>query len=207
MRFPEVMRWAAHAERGLPERHARRWRTRTTWCGPSRARRGSRPGTTRRPASAVTATATRGDLELIAVVLGVPTKAGCFAEAARLMNEAFATYRVVAPARRGVVGGRRRRRGRHRGPRAGARGRRPARARASAPRIAASIVEARVPRLLQAPMQREQRLGEIVVRRGDEELGRVPVVARSRRRRDRMARVALEPGRVDGAYAVVGARG
>src|SRR5712691_1883059 len=40
----------------------------------------------------VTATATRNDLRLIAVVLGVVTKPGCFAEAARLMNDAFANY-------------------------------------------------------------------------------------------------------------------
>jgi D-alanyl-D-alanine carboxypeptidase len=38
-------------------------------------------------------------------------------------------------------------------------------------------VEARIPRLVPAPVQRQQPLGEIVVRRGEQELGRVPVVA------------------------------
>jgi len=39
------------------------------------------------------------------------------------------------------------------------------------------VVEARVPRLLQAPVSRSQPLGDVVVRRGDEELGKVTVVA------------------------------
>src|SRR2546422_7980261 len=39
------------------------------------------------------------------------------------------------------------------------------------------IVEAHIPRLIQAPVKLRQPLGDIVVRRGDQELGRVPVVA------------------------------
>jgi hypothetical protein len=38
-------------------------------------------------------------------------------------------------------------------------------------------VEARIPRLLQAPVKLQQPLGDVVVRRGDQELGRVTVVA------------------------------
>ena len=38
-------------------------------------------------------------------------------------------------------------------------------------------VEARVPRLLQAPVRHRQPLGDVVVRRGEQELGRVAVVA------------------------------
>jgi D-alanyl-D-alanine carboxypeptidase (penicillin-binding protein 5/6) len=124
----------------------------------------------------VTASATRGDLNVIAVVLGMPTKQGSFQQAARLMNEAFATYRVVAPARRGapvgmiaVAGG----------------------AAENVQAIALDDlrvlvkrsedrgvqVEARIPRLLQAPVRGQQPVGEVVVRRGEQELGRVGVVA------------------------------
>ena len=39
------------------------------------------------------------------------------------------------------------------------------------------VVEARIPRLLQAPVKLRQSLGDVVVRRGDTELGRVAVVA------------------------------
>jgi D-alanyl-D-alanine carboxypeptidase len=38
-------------------------------------------------------------------------------------------------------------------------------------------VEARIPKQAAAPIRKQQSLGEIVVRRGDQELGRVPVVA------------------------------
>ena len=38
-------------------------------------------------------------------------------------------------------------------------------------------VEAHVPHLLQAPVRQRQSLGEVVIRRGDQELGRVGVVA------------------------------
>ena len=39
------------------------------------------------------------------------------------------------------------------------------------------VVEAHVPRQLQAPVKVRQPLGDVVVRRGEEELGRVAVVA------------------------------
>jgi D-alanyl-D-alanine carboxypeptidase (penicillin-binding protein 5/6) len=124
----------------------------------------------------VTASATRNDLNLIAVVLGVERKRDCFQEAARLMNEAFAAYRVVAPAKRGVPVGD--------VPVAGG-------ADGIVKAIATDdlrvlvkrgedkgvVVESRVPRVLEAPVRRDQAIGEIVVRRDDEELGRVPVVA------------------------------
>ena len=38
-------------------------------------------------------------------------------------------------------------------------------------------VEARIPRLLQAPVHEHQAVGDVVIRRGDQELGRVGVVA------------------------------
>ena len=39
------------------------------------------------------------------------------------------------------------------------------------------MIEPRIPRTLPAPVLLQQRLGDVVVRRGDEELGRVQVVA------------------------------
>jgi len=39
------------------------------------------------------------------------------------------------------------------------------------------VVEAHIPRLVQAPIRLRQPLGDVVVRRGDQELGRVAVVA------------------------------
>jgi len=124
----------------------------------------------------VTATATRNDLGLIAVVLGVPTKPGCFVEAARLMNEAFASYRMVAAARRAAVVSE--------VPVAGGADDR-VKALATGDLLVlvkraedrGIVVEARVPRLLQAPVRRSQPLGDVVVRRGDQELGKVTVVA------------------------------
>jgi hypothetical protein len=38
-------------------------------------------------------------------------------------------------------------------------------------------VEARIPRLLEAPVKQQQPLGDVVIRRGDQELGRVGVIA------------------------------
>jgi D-alanyl-D-alanine carboxypeptidase (penicillin-binding protein 5/6) len=124
----------------------------------------------------VTATAKRGDLHLIAVVLGVRDKQRSFAEAAKLMSQAFADWKVVVAARRGVAVSR--------VPVSGG----------TEPMVAAMptqdlrvlvkrtedkgvAVEARIPRLLQAPVSPKQPMGEVIVRRGDQELGRVPVVA------------------------------
>src|SRR2546425_8566836 len=137
---------------------------------------GLKTGYYREAGFSVTATATRSDLDLIAVVLGLPTKQESFGVAARLLNEHFATYRVVRPARRGapvgqvaVAGG----------------------SQESVQAVALAdlrlllkrgedkgvVVEAHIPHQLQAPVKLRQPLGDIVVRRGEEELGRVAVAA------------------------------
>jgi serine-type D-Ala-D-Ala carboxypeptidase (penicillin-binding protein 5/6) len=124
----------------------------------------------------VTATAKRGDLSLVAVVLGVPNKQGSFTEAARLMSDGFANYRMVVAARRGVpvgtvpVSG---------GAQEGVKAMpiddlRVLVKRSDDKQIA---VEARIPRLVSAPVQRRQPLGNVVVRRGDQEIASVPVIA------------------------------
>jgi len=137
---------------------------------------GLKTGYVRRSGFSVTATAQRGDLSVIAVVLGLSTRNGCFDEATRLMNEAFSNYELVVAARAGVPVGS--------VPVAGGENDEVAAVPTSDLRLVvrrsgerAVAVEARIPRLLQAPVTREQELGVVVVRQGEDELGRVPVVA------------------------------
>jgi D-alanyl-D-alanine carboxypeptidase (penicillin-binding protein 5/6) len=56
----------------------------------------------------VTASARRNNLDVVAVVMGAKTSGGTngsFANAARLMNQAFINYRMVVPAKKGTVVG------------------------------------------------------------------------------------------------------
>jgi D-alanyl-D-alanine carboxypeptidase (penicillin-binding protein 5/6) len=175
MRFPDVMRWAGTPSAGFRNDTLQMSNTNhlvRTYSGAT----GLKTGYYFQAGFSVTATATRNDLDVIAVALGLPTKKECFAEAARLMNEAFAAYRVVAPARRGAPVGQ--------VPVAGGAAETVQAIAVDDHRVLVKrgedkgvAVEARIPRLLQAPVRLRQHLGEIVVRRGDQELGRVPVVA------------------------------
>src|SRR5712691_9959453 len=104
MRFPEVMRWAGTPAAGFRNDTLQMSNTNhlvRTYPGAT----GLKTGYYHEAGFSVTATATRNDLTLIAVVLGVPTKQGCFTETARLMNETFASYRMVAAAHRAAVVG------------------------------------------------------------------------------------------------------
>ena len=175
MHFPEVMRWAGMPAAGFRNDTLKMSNTNhlvRTYPGAT----GLKTGYYFQAGFSVTATATRNDLDLIAVVLGLSSKKDSFVEAARLMNEAFATYRVVAPARRGVAVGQ--------VPVAGGAGETVQALALDDLRVLVKraedkgvAVEARIPRLLQAPVRFRQPLGDIIVRRGDQELGRVPVVA------------------------------
>jgi D-alanyl-D-alanine carboxypeptidase (penicillin-binding protein 5/6) len=175
IRFPEIMRWAGMPTAGFRNDTLQMSNTNhlvRTYTGAT----GLKTGYYFKAGFSVTATATRNDLDLIAVVLGLPTKSECFAQATRLMNEAFAAYRVVAPARRGAAVGQ--------VPVAGGTGDSVQALAVDDLRVLVKraedkgvAVEARIPRLLQAPVRLRQHLGEVVVRRGDQELGRVPVVA------------------------------
>jgi D-alanyl-D-alanine carboxypeptidase (penicillin-binding protein 5/6) len=175
MRHPDVRRWAGTAKASFRNGTLEMMNTNhlvRNYPGAT----GLKTGYYQEAGFSVTASATRNDLNVIAVVLGVERKKDCFAEAARLMNEAFAAYRVVAPAKRGVAVGE--------VPVAGG-------ADGAVKAIATDdlrvlvkrgedkgvVVESRVPRVLEAPVRRDQAIGEIVVRRDDDELGRVPVVA------------------------------
>jgi len=175
MRYPDVMQWAGTATAGFRNDTLQMSNTNhliRTFPGAT----GLKTGYHVEAGFCVTASATRSDMSVIAVVLGLPTKQASFDAAGRLMNEAFASYRVIAPAHRGapvgtipVAGG----------------------ALENVQGIAVDDlrvlvkrsedrgvqVEARIPRLVQAPIHGQQPLGEIVVRRGEQELGRVGVVA------------------------------
>ena len=175
MRFPDVMRWAGTAKAGFRGDSLQMANTNhlvRTYEGAT----GLKTGYYREAGFSVTASATRADLNLIAVALGLPTKRECFAEAARLMNESFAAYRMVSPARRGAPVGQI--------PVAGGDGETVQAVAVEDLRVLVKraedkgvVTEARIPRLLQAPVRQRQPLGEVIVRRGDQELGKVAVVA------------------------------
>ena len=69
---------------------------------------GIKTGYTAAAGYCVTASAKRGDMEVVAVVMGAKTGGGpngSFANAAKLMNEAFVNWRMVTPAKKGAVVG------------------------------------------------------------------------------------------------------
>ena len=175
MKYPEVMQWAGTASAGFRNDTLQMANTNhlvRTFNGAT----GLKTGYYREAGFSVTATATRNDLNLIAVVLGLPTKNECFGETARILNEGFASYRVVAPAHRGTAVGQI--------PVAGANGETVQAVALDDLRLLVKrgddkgiAVEARIPRLLQAPVHEHQPVGDVVIRRGDQELGHVGVVA------------------------------
>jgi D-alanyl-D-alanine carboxypeptidase (penicillin-binding protein 5/6) len=124
----------------------------------------------------VTATAQRGDLSLIAVVLGTPSRERCFGMASSLLGDAFDRYRLLVAARPGVSVGT--------VPVAGG-------ADGSVKAVPAGdlklvvpraderqlVIEPRVPRELAAPVAAGQPVGDLVVRQGDREIGRVGLVS------------------------------
>ncbi|HKR66017.1 MAG TPA: D-alanyl-D-alanine carboxypeptidase family protein [Thermoanaerobaculia bacterium] len=126
----------------------------------------------------VTASAKRNNMELICVVMGAKTSRGpesSFELAARLMNQAFINYKMVTPVKQGTVV-----------------------AQASVTKGSASSVPVMAPQdvralvkrgeekgvsvkfngsAVTAPVKRGQRIGTIVVQRGNETLAKVPAVA------------------------------
>jgi serine-type D-Ala-D-Ala carboxypeptidase (penicillin-binding protein 5/6) len=125
----------------------------------------------------VTATATRDSLHLMAVVLGAPTKKGCFDEAAKLLSGGFASWRAVDAAKAGAaIGGPIPVRG---GAVAEITGVAANDLRLTIPRTGGQQVkvEVKVPPQVAAPITKGQVVGEVVVMRGTESLGRVDVVA------------------------------
>ncbi len=127
----------------------------------------------------VTATAARDGLHLMAVVLGAPTKRGCFDEAAKLLSTGFAGWRAIEAAKAGATIG---------APITVSGGAVPeitgvaaGDLRLTVPRSSAGQVKVDVKLLPQvsAPVTKGQVVGEVVVTRGGESLGRTDVLAAS----------------------------
>ena len=124
----------------------------------------------------VTATATRGDLSLIAVVLGAPSRERSFDTASTLLGDAFERYRMLVAARPGIsvgtvpVAG---------GIEGSVKAMPAADLKLVVPRADERqlVIEPRVPRELPAPVAAGQPVGDLVVRRGDREIGRVALVS------------------------------
>jgi D-alanyl-D-alanine carboxypeptidase (penicillin-binding protein 5/6) len=126
----------------------------------------------------VTASARRNGMDLIAVVMGAKSSRGpdsSFEIAGRLMNQAFINYKMVTPVKQGVVVAQ--------APVSEGRAK-------AVPVMAASDAKALVKRseekglkvafsgqAVTAPVKRGQRVGTIVVQRGNETLAKIPAVA------------------------------
>ena len=126
----------------------------------------------------VTASARRNNMDLIAVVMGARTSRGpdsSFEIAARLMNQAFLNYKMVTPVKQGAVVAQ--------APVSDGRAK-------AVPVIAAADAKALVKRgeekgvkiafsgqAVTAPVKRGQRVGTIVVQKGNETLAKIPAVA------------------------------
>jgi len=175
MRFPEAMHWSGTVEASFRAGKFTMHNTNrllTRFAGAT----GLKTGHYQAAGFSVTATATRGDLTLVAVVLGAPTHAGCFDVATRLLGDAFDGYRVVVAARPGVSVGTVPVTG---GSEGSVKAIPTDELRLVVPRADERqlVIEPRIPRTVSAPVISQQPLGDLVVRRGPEELGRVRVVA------------------------------
>jgi len=174
--FPEVMEWAGSAE--APFRDGQFTMRNTnhlvrTYKGAT----GLKTGYYAAAGFEVTATASREGLNLIAVILGVPTKQGSFDEAAKLLSKGFTGYRAMHPVKAGqpvgaqisVSGGKEK----------FIVGEAAKDLRMVLPRQQAQQVkvEVKVPTQVEAPVTKGQVLGEIVTMQGDKELSRIEVLA------------------------------
>ena len=176
--FPEVMEWAKTSE--APFRNGTLQMRNTnhlvrTYSGCD----GLKTGFYDAAGFEVTATATRDNLRLMAVVLGAPTKKGCFDEAAKLLTTGFNGWKAIVAAKNGTAVG---------GPitvtsgkTAEITGMAAGDLRLVLPRAEAqeAKVEVKVPKEIAAPVKKGQVVGEVVVTRAGQQLGRVDVVAPS----------------------------
>ncbi|MBI4517113.1 MAG: D-alanyl-D-alanine carboxypeptidase [Deltaproteobacteria bacterium] len=102
MKYPEVMKWAGTKEAPFRNgamilRNTNHLVRNTSWVD------GLKTGYYREAGFCVTATATRNDMKLIAVVLGSTHKRDSFAEAAKLLNKGFSNYKVIYAVKKGDV--------------------------------------------------------------------------------------------------------
>lgn len=140
---------------------------------------GIKTGYTAKAGFCVTASATRNNMELVAVIMGAKTGRGpngSFANASKLMNEAFVNWRIATPAKKGTVVGQA---NVDKG------------AAATVPVVAGQDVTALVKRgqernvklsynagaPLTAPVKKGQQVGTIIVQNGNETIAKIPGVA------------------------------
>lgn len=175
-KFPEVMAWAGTTE--APFRGGKFVMRNTNHLVRNyRGATGLKTGYYAAAGFEVTATASRDGLNLLAVVLGAPTKKGCFDEAAKLLSRGFAAYRAVQPVKAGqpvgaqiaVSGGTER----------FFTGEAAKDLRLVLPRqeVARLKVEVKAPAQVDAPVAKGQVVGEIVAVLGDKEVSRIDVLA------------------------------
>ena len=139
---------------------------------------GIKTGYTAKAGYCVTASAKRNDMEVVAVVMGAKTGGGpngSFANANKLMNEAFINYRMVVPAKQGTVVGQ-------------------ANVTDGASKTVPVIVGADARALVKrgqernvkisfnggsvaAPVKKGQQLGTVIVQSGNETIAKIPAVA------------------------------
>jgi len=174
--FPEIMEWAAMSDAPFRDGQLAMRNTNhlvRTYPGAD----GLKTGYYAAAGFEVTATATRDGLRLLAVVLGAPTKRGCFDEASRLLSTGFAGYRTIQAAKAGQQAGATITVAS--GTVASFTGIAARDLRFTLPRAEAAEVkvQVKVPPQIVAPVKKGQVVGEILAVRGDKQLGRVDVLA------------------------------
>ncbi|RPI09313.1 MAG: D-alanyl-D-alanine carboxypeptidase, partial [Zetaproteobacteria bacterium] len=175
LKYPEILRWTGRAE--APFRGGSFiLRNSNRLVGSVSGVDGIKTGHFREAGYNVAATAKRGNIRVIAIVMGAPTNQARFTEAARLMGEAFNRFVEVTVIKAGAPVGADIRIPRARGPF------RP---------LAANDVQIVVRREerdavktsveiqpdLRAPLAKGQNVGALVVRVGEREVARTPLVA------------------------------
>jgi D-alanyl-D-alanine carboxypeptidase (penicillin-binding protein 5/6) len=174
LKFPDILRWTSTQEAPFRE-GAFILRNSNHLIGTFAGADGIKTGHFQQAGYNVTATATRGRLRLVAVVMGAPTNAARFQDAARLLGEGFNRYIGVTVIKGGTLVDTDLRIGRA--------------VRAFRP-MAAQDVQLMVKREerdaiktaieiqpnLRAPLPKGQPVGTLIVRIGDKEVARTPLI-------------------------------
>jgi len=174
LKFPDILRWTSTQEAPFRE-GAFILRNSNHLIGTFAGADGIKTGHFQQAGYNVTATATRGRLRLVAVVMGAPTNAARFQDAARLLGEGFNRYIGVTVIKGGTLVDTDLRIGRA--------------VRALRP-MAAQDVQLMVKREerdaiktaieiqpnLRAPLPKGQPVGTLIVRIGDKEVARTPLI-------------------------------
>ncbi len=173
---PDIMRWAGTKESSFRQgklilTNTNRLVRETSWVD------GLKTGYFQQAGFNVTATAQRKGFRLIAVVLGVPDKRECFASAAALLTRGFTDYEALVAINQGdtVTNNLLVRDGKPRFVRVVAGSNLSVLTRRGQKR--SFSFEVAVPGSVNAPLMANAAVGEVVVKDGDEIVGRVPALA------------------------------